>query len=89
MLDKLAGHPHYCFLDDYLGYNQIAITLEDQEKTTFNAPATFQRCMMSMFSDLIEKFMEMFMDDFSVYGSSLRIAWRIWQFYFRGARIRT
>ena len=35
-----------------------------------NAPATFQRCMTSMFSDLIEEAIEIFMDDFSVYGSS-------------------
>ena len=35
-----------------------------------NAPATFQRCMMSMFSDLVEEAMEIFMDDFSVYGSN-------------------
>ena len=35
-----------------------------------NGPATFQRCMMSMFSDLAEEVMEIFMDDFTVYGSS-------------------
>ena len=35
-----------------------------------NAPATFQRCMMSIFSDLAEEVMEIFMDDFTVYGSS-------------------
>ncbi|XP_024013196.1 uncharacterized protein LOC112087517 [Eutrema salsugineum] len=35
-----------------------------------NAPATFQRCMMSIFSDLIEEKIEVFMDDFSVYGPS-------------------
>ena len=35
-----------------------------------NAPATFQRCMMAIFSDLIENIMEVFMDDFSVFGSS-------------------
>ena len=87
MLDRLAGHPHFFFLDGYSGYNQIAIAPEDQEKTTFtcpygtftfirmlfglcNAPATFQRCMMSMFSDLVEVVMETFMDDFTVYGSS-------------------
>ena len=40
MLDKLAGHSHYCFLDDYSGYNQIAIALEDQEKTTSHVPMT-------------------------------------------------
>ena len=83
----LAGHPHYCFLDGYSGYNHIAIALGDQEKTTFtcpydtfafrkmpfglcNSPATFQRCMMSMFLDLVEEAMKIFMDDFSVYGSS-------------------
>ena len=35
-----------------------------------NAPATFQRCMMAIFSDFCEKIVEVFMDDFSVYGSS-------------------
>ena len=29
-----------------------------------NAPATLQRCMTSIFSDLIENIMEVFMDDF-------------------------
>ncbi|GJS37358.1 reverse transcriptase domain-containing protein [Tanacetum coccineum] len=36
-----------------------------------NAPCTFQRCMMAIFHDMIEKTMEVFMDDFSVFGSSL------------------
>jgi hypothetical protein len=35
-----------------------------------NAPATFQRCMLSSFSDMIEKNIEVFMDDFSVFGKS-------------------
>jgi hypothetical protein len=87
MLERLAGHSYYCFLDGYSGYNQIAIAPEDQDKTTFkcpfgtfayrrmpfglcNAPATFQRCMMSIFSDMVEKFIEVFMDDFSVFGSN-------------------
>ncbi|KAL0312801.1 UNVERIFIED_CONTAM: Retrovirus-related Pol polyprotein from transposon.6 [Sesamum radiatum] len=35
-----------------------------------NAPATFQRCMISVFGDFIDHFMEVFMDDFSVYASS-------------------
>ena len=38
MLNRLAGHSHYCFLDGYSCYNQIAIALEDQEKTKFTCP---------------------------------------------------
>jgi len=34
------------------------------------APDTFQRCMVSIFYDLLEECMKVFMDDFSVYGSS-------------------
>jgi hypothetical protein len=73
MLERLASHRYYCFLDGYNDYNQIAIALKDQENTTFtcpfgtfayrrmpfglcNAPATFQRCMMSIFSNMVEKF---------------------------------
>jgi hypothetical protein len=35
-----------------------------------NAPASFQRCMMEIFSDLIEKVMEVFMDDFYIYSKT-------------------
>ncbi|GJS44549.1 DNA-directed DNA polymerase [Tanacetum coccineum] len=35
-----------------------------------NAPGTFQRCMMAIFHDMIEKTMEVFMEDFSVFGNS-------------------
>ena len=87
MLDRLANHTHYFFLDGYSGYNQIVIAPEDQEKATFtclfgkfayirmpfgmcNAFATFQRCMVSLFSDYIESIIEVFMDDFLVYGNS-------------------
>ncbi|CAN6539957.1 unnamed protein product [Malus baccata var. baccata] len=38
MLERLAGHSHYCFLDGYYGYNQIAVAPKDQEKTTFICP---------------------------------------------------
>nr|GEV72786.1 reverse transcriptase domain-containing protein [Tanacetum cinerariifolium] len=81
MLERLAGNEFYCFLDGFLGYFQIPIDPQDQEKTTFtclygtfayrrmpfglcNAPGTFQRCMMSIFHDMIEKTMEVFMDNF-------------------------
>ncbi|GKB10693.1 reverse transcriptase domain-containing protein [Tanacetum coccineum] len=35
-----------------------------------NAPTTFQRCMTTIFHELIEDSMEVFMDEFSVFGSS-------------------
>nr|GFA91959.1 reverse transcriptase domain-containing protein [Tanacetum cinerariifolium] len=35
-----------------------------------NASGTFQHCMMAIFHDMIEKTMEVFMDDFSVFGNS-------------------
>nr|GEU52718.1 reverse transcriptase domain-containing protein [Tanacetum cinerariifolium] len=35
-----------------------------------NAPGTFQRCMMAIFHDMIEKTMEVFMKDLSVFGNS-------------------
>ena len=38
MLDQLAGHEYYFFLDGYSDYNQIAIASGDQDKTTFTCP---------------------------------------------------
>ncbi|GJR13114.1 reverse transcriptase domain-containing protein [Tanacetum coccineum] len=35
-----------------------------------NAPGTFQRCMMAIFHDMIEETMEVFMDNFLVFGDS-------------------
>ncbi|GKB14982.1 reverse transcriptase domain-containing protein, partial [Tanacetum coccineum] len=35
-----------------------------------NAPATFQRCMLAIFHDMIEESVKVFMDDFFVFGSS-------------------
>nr|GEV43552.1 reverse transcriptase domain-containing protein [Tanacetum cinerariifolium] len=37
-----------------------------------NAPDTFQRCMMAIFHDMIEKTMEVFMDNFSVLRDSFQ-----------------
>ena len=87
LLERVSGHPFYCFLDGYSGYFQIEIAVDDQEKTTFtcpfgtytyrkmpfglcNAPTTFQRCMLSIFSDMVECIMEVYMDDIIVYGES-------------------
>ena len=35
-----------------------------------NAPATFQRCMLSIFSDIVERIMEVYMDDITIYGNT-------------------
>ena len=35
-----------------------------------NAPTTFQRCMISTFSNIIEQLIELFMDDFYMFNSS-------------------
>nr|GEV21359.1 DNA-directed DNA polymerase [Tanacetum cinerariifolium] len=37
-----------------------------------NIKDTFQRCMMEIFHDMIKKTMEVFMDDFSVFGNSFQ-----------------
>ncbi|RVW12881.1 Retrovirus-related Pol polyprotein from transposon 17.6 [Vitis vinifera] len=60
VLERVSGHPFYCFLW-LLGENALWLC---------NAPATFQRCMLSIFSDMVERIMEVFMDDITVYGSS-------------------
>ena len=71
MLERLAKHSFFCFLNGYSGYHQIPIHPDDQSKTTFtcpygtyafrrmsfelcNTPTSFQRCMMSILSDMIE-----------------------------------
>jgi hypothetical protein len=51
-----------------------------------NAPASFQRCMMVVFLEFIEEIVEVFMDDFSIYGKHLWIAWQTWIRSSRGAR---
>jgi hypothetical protein len=87
MLERLANHAYFCFLDGYSKFMQIPIHPDDQHKTTFtcpygtfayrrmpfglcNAPASFQRCMMVVFSEFIEEIVEVFMDDFSIYGKT-------------------
>ncbi|KAK1608302.1 hypothetical protein QYE76_031975 [Lolium multiflorum] len=87
MLERLSKNTHFCFLDGYSGFSQIAVKAKDQEKTMFtcpygtyayrrmpfglcNAPATFQRCMSAIFHGFCESIVEVFMDDFSVYGNS-------------------
>ena len=44
-----------------------------------NAPASFQRCMMAIFSDFIEEIMEVFMMISRCMVLALIIAWQIWR----------
>lgn len=72
MLERLARHEYYYFLDEYSGYTQIPIAPQGQEKTTFcpfetfiyrhmpfrlcYAPVMFQRPMLIFFSDIWRHF---------------------------------
>nr|GEV18168.1 reverse transcriptase domain-containing protein [Tanacetum cinerariifolium] len=63
-LERLAGNEYYCFTDGFFGYFQIPIDPRDQEKTTFTCPyITFAYACLST--------MEVFMDEFLVFGNSL------------------
>nr|GFB25787.1 retrovirus-related Pol polyprotein from transposon 17.6 [Tanacetum cinerariifolium] len=61
MLETFSENELYCFLDGLSGYFQIPIDPRDQEKTT---------CILAIFHDMVEKTMEVFIDDFSVFGNS-------------------
>jgi hypothetical protein len=95
MLERLANHAYFCFLDGYSGFMHIPIHPDDQHKTMFtcpygtfayrrmpfglcNAPASFQRCMMTVFSEFIEEIVKVFMDDFSVYGKMFMDCLETW-----------
>jgi hypothetical protein len=47
IVERLARHEYYCFLDGYSGYNQVLVGPEDQEKTNFTCPfEMFTYCHM-------------------------------------------
>nr|GEW56155.1 reverse transcriptase [Tanacetum cinerariifolium] len=65
IVEKLYGQKFYCFLDGYVGYNQIPIHPDDHAKTTFTCPYrtfAFRRMLF-----------EIFMDDFSIFDQSFKI----------------
>jgi hypothetical protein len=83
MLDRLANHAFFAFLLDTRGSCKSLFTRminTRQPYGTFayrrmslslcNAPASFQCCMMAVCSEFIEEIVEVFMDDFFVYGKT-------------------
>jgi len=85
MLDRLAGHECYYFWtstqdtirspaeDQEMTMFTCTFGTFGYQRMLFglcNSPATFQRCMLSLFSDMVECFLEIFMDDFSIYRDS-------------------
>ena len=53
MLEHIACHAYYFFLDGYSGYNQISIAREDQEKMTFTCPFgtyTYRRMSLGLYN---------------------------------------
>lgn len=70
MLDRLLGRSFYCFLDGYLGYNQIQIATKDQENTTFICPYdtfAFKRDAIGSLQ-CIHNFPTMYVGHFHRYG---------------------
>ncbi|RVW74063.1 Transposon Ty3-G Gag-Pol polyprotein [Vitis vinifera] len=86
VLERVSGHPFYCFLEGIQGIFRLKLMWKIRKnhftcpfgtyayrRMPFglcNAPATFQRCMLSIFSDMVERIMEVFMDDITVYGGT-------------------
>ena len=53
VLERVSGHPFYCFLDGYSEYFQIEIVVENQEKTTFTCPFgtyTYRRMSFGLYN---------------------------------------
>ncbi|GJS03746.1 reverse transcriptase domain-containing protein [Tanacetum coccineum] len=63
----------YRKLNEATAKDHFPLPFMDQMRMPFglcNAPATFQRCMLAIFHDMIEESVEVFMDDFSVFENS-------------------
>jgi hypothetical protein len=78
----VVGHEMYYFVDGYNSYNQVKMAKEDKDKTTFISKwgayayniyflgyvMPFQKVITKTFKPYLNKFMQVFLDDFNVYG---------------------
>nr|GEV16884.1 reverse transcriptase domain-containing protein [Tanacetum cinerariifolium] len=80
-LKDLPSHLEYACLE---GVDKLPVIIakdlkvDEKEALLKNAlwplqPGTFQRCIMAIFHDMIEKTMEVFIDDFLVFGDSFSL----------------
>ena len=77
ILERVVGHPYDYFIDGLEDQEKTTFTcpfgtfaFKRMPFEFCNAPATFQRCMLSIFCDMIEHCLEVFMDDLIVFGDS-------------------
>nr|GEV06594.1 reverse transcriptase domain-containing protein [Tanacetum cinerariifolium] len=70
----LPPHLEYAFLEEKTTFTHPYGTFAYRHMPSglCNAPGTFQRCMMAIFHDMIEKTIEVFMDDFSAFRNSFQ-----------------
>jgi hypothetical protein len=86
ILDSITGHEMSSFMDGYSGYNQVKMDEIDKyiylkisewgyafNVMLFglcNAPTTFQKVVTKFLKKYLNDFMQIFLDDFNVYGSN-------------------
>jgi hypothetical protein len=83
MLERLANHACFCFLDGYSGFMQIPIHPDDQHKTTFTCPyGTFAyRRMPFGLCNAPASFQHFMMAVFSEFiEETVRYSWMIFPF---------
>ncbi len=79
VVNIVAIHETYTFLDFFSKYHQISITLEDHHKIAFvwvviplgvkNEPFIYQQVVIKAFCEYIDVFMKIFLDNFTMFSN--------------------